>query len=66
MDISVDFSDSEESSGSDDKEIIKAPWSTDDSPVRVHQFTEQTGATSQIAEDRTVLDFLLIFPDNLL
>lgn len=39
-DISVDLSNSEESSGSDGKEIIEEAWSTDDSPVRVHEFTE--------------------------
>lgn len=39
-DISVDLSNSEESSGSDGEEIIEEAWSTDDSPVRVHEFTE--------------------------
>lgn len=39
-DISVDLSNSEESSGSDNEEIIEEAWSTDDSPVRVHEFTE--------------------------
>ena len=65
-DISVDLSDSEESSGSDDEEIVEEAWSTDDSPVRVHEFTERTGATSRIAEDGTALDFfLLMFPEDL-
>lgn len=40
LDISVDLSNSEESSGSDGEEIIEEAWSTDDSPVRVHEFTE--------------------------
>lgn len=39
LDISVDLSDHEESSSNDDEEIVEA-WSTDDSPLRVHEFTE--------------------------
>ena len=66
LDISVDFSHREESSSNDDEEIVEEAWSTDDSPIRVHEFTERTGATSRIAEDRTPLDFfLLMFPENL-
>lgn len=38
----------------------------DDSPVRVHEYTERTGATSRTAEDGTALDFfLLMFPEDL-
>jgi len=65
-DISVDLTDSEERSASDSKEIVEEVWSTDDSRVRVQEFTERTGATSRIAKDGTALDFfLLMFPENL-
>ena len=60
------MTDSEESSSSNSEEIVEEVWSTDDSPVQVQEFTEQTGATSRIAEDGTALDFfLLMFPENL-
>lgn len=46
-DISVELSDSGESSGSESEEIAKElVWSRDDSPVEVHEFTQRTGATS--------------------
>lgn len=60
-DISVELSDSGESSGSESEEIAKElVWSRDDSPVEVHEFTQRTGATSWTPEDRTALDFLLL------
>ena len=37
-DISVDLTDSEESSSSDSEEIVEEVWSTDDSPVQVQAF----------------------------
>lgn len=65
-DISLNSTDSEESSASHGEEIVEEVWSTDDSPVQVQEFTELTGATSRIAEDGTALDFfLLMFSENL-
>lgn len=52
-DISLNSTDSEESSASHGEEIVEEVWSTDDSPVQVQEFTELTGATSRIAEDGT-------------
>ena len=38
-DISVNLTDSEESSSSHSEEIVKDVWSTDDSPVQVQELT---------------------------
>ena len=64
-DISAVLGDSD-SSDSNQEEIVEDVWSTNDSPVPVCDFTEHTGATSQIPEDGTALDFFqLLFPENL-
>ena len=64
-DISGVSSDSESSESDREEEIVDVR-STDDSPVRVRDFTQSTGATSRIPEDGTALDFFqLLFPESL-
>ena len=64
-DISAVSSDSD-SSDSDREELVEDVWSTNHSLVQVRDFTERTGAISQIPEDGTALDFFqLLFPENL-
>ena len=65
-DISAVSSDSDSSESDGEEEIVEDIWSTDDSPVRVCDFTQRTGATSRVPEDGTALDFFqLLFPSNL-
>ena len=64
-DISAVSSDSDSSESDGEEEIVEDVWSTDDSPVRVRDFTQRTGATSRVPEDGTALDFFqLLFPSN--
>ena len=58
-----DISVSSESDSSSEKsgEPVNV-WTTDDSPVRVDDFTERSGPVSGVAEDGTALDF---FPEEL-
>ena len=65
-DISAVLSDSDSSESEGEEEIVEDVWSTDDSPVRVCDFTQRTAATSRVPEDGTALDFFhLLLPSNL-
>ena len=64
-DISAVSSDSDSSESDGEEEIVEDVWSTDDSPVRVRDFTQCSGATSRVPEDGTALDFFqLLFLSN--